>query len=525
MITRRARSLKSKREPARTLLGSSPFTVISIHKHFLLVLVGAAFVTQAVVAMRWLTRNHHQEPILLQQHSQPNRSPRLSDSILTETHPPVDESSVRIVRQQQLPEWIQHYVAWHGEMRAKFPGASLFTDPAAPKLLIRTCLGLCGGLNDRLGQLPWDLYLANQTARVLLLHWHRPVPLEHFLLPNILDWSVPATNVPGFFPRRKAEVRVSREGMKVVRAYKELFQDLGDETHPDAEFWAMHVDAAIQRAVTGSFKTVKVLRHRILGHVNEAALEQRLLLAGETDMLHWTPSFGNIFWMFFRPAPGVQSVLDSVYAGLNLRPGRYSGVHCRVRHPKAAPRQMDMKGKYGNTTADKTGLPWEGETRMYAVQVATRALQCAKTSFHDSDANEPIYFFSDSNDLVRFMAKELTDTTFVKSNASLFSSSPVDALALEAVQGTTVVARDMSAENTHIDKQKNRDAPAYYMTFVDLLLAVNARCLAYGVGYYAVFATKISGTSCKLLYQEEHWGALESKREKAPQCVLPSDSK
>jgi hypothetical protein len=40
-----------------------------------------------------------------------------------------------------------------------------------------------------------------------------------------------------------------------------------------------------------------------------------------------------------------------------------------------------------------------------------------------------------------------------------------------------------------------RDPPAYYATFVDLFLAVHARYVTYGIGYYAVFATKISGIS------------------------------
>lgn len=502
---------------------SNKFPTASIQV-VLLTLLGVAFLIHGV-AMRWLTRN---APPPYSHKEQSN-----SHSLSGENTAVGKNSNNDHLYLEQLPKWIQRYVLWHGEMRAKFPGASIFTDPTAPPLLIRTCLGLCGGLHDRIGQLPWDLYLANQTGRVLFLSWHRPVPLENFLLPNTLNWSVPV-DVKGFFPttttaqrqrgHAATDVRVSREGMKVVRAYQELFAGMGDETQPDTEFFAKHVDAAIARAVSGPFKDVKVLRHRILGHLDEDALERRLAESGETDMLHRTPSFGNIFRIFFRPASGVQAILDSVYKDLHLKPGSYSGVHCRVRHPKAAPRGIEMLGKNEGYTADRAGLPWVGETRKYAVQVATRALLCAKAYFiRSNDANEPIYFFSDSNDLVRFMAMELTSDAFVKGNEALFSSSPVDAAALEAVKEASIVARDMTMENTHIDKQKGRDPPAYYMTFVDLLLAVNARCLAYGVGYYAVFAAKISGTPCKLLYQEERWGGLESKKDKAQQCVLPSD--
>jgi len=76
-------------------------------------------------------------------------------------------SSLISEKNHTLPQWILNYITWHRRIRAEFPGSQLFHDPNAPPLLIRTCLGLCGGLNDRLGQLPWDLYLANQTGRIL----------------------------------------------------------------------------------------------------------------------------------------------------------------------------------------------------------------------------------------------------------------------------------------------------------------------------------------------------------------------
>jgi hypothetical protein len=91
------------------------------------------------------------------------------------------------------------------------------------------------------------------------------------------------------------------------------------------------------------------------------------------------------------------------------------------------------------------------------------------------DPNEPIYFFSDSNDLVRYFSRELTNRTFVTANHTLLKNSAVDWAALEAVQSSRVVARDVNMENAHIDRQKGRAPEAYFGTFVDLLLAINAR--------------------------------------------------
>jgi hypothetical protein len=115
------------------------------------------------------------------------------------------------------------------------------------------------------------------------------------------------------------------------------------------------------------------------------------------------------------------------------------------------------------------------------------------------------------------MAHELTDPKFVEGNATFFRNA-TDGAALKAIQPIRLVAREVSMENAHIDRQKGRDPPAYYGTFVDFLLAVNARCVTYGIGYYAIFATKISFISCKLVYQEEEWGGREGTKV-APRCT------
>jgi hypothetical protein len=221
-----------------------------------------------------------------------------------------------------LPKWIRDYINWHREIRSKYPREELFKNPDAPNVIVRTCLGLCGGLNDRLGQLPWDLYLANQTRRVLFLRWYRPKPIEDFLLPNAFNWSMPP-DLPGF--SRLQEVK---------HTITEFFEGF-DDARPTDDFWKSQLDQAIYRANHGEFKDVKILRHRILGHLNEHELEARLKALGENDMLHSTPSFGKIFWLFFRPVPAIEMELEDVYDSLDLAPGKYSAVHCRVRHPKA----------------------------------------------------------------------------------------------------------------------------------------------------------------------------------------------
>jgi len=113
------------------------------------------------------------------------------------------------------------------------------------------------------------------------------------------------------------------------------------------------------------------------------------------------------------------------------------------------------------------------------------------------------------------MSRQLQNKTFVTANHTLLKGSAVDWAALKQVESSNVVAREVDLENTHIDK---RPPPAYYGTFVDLFLAINARCITFGVGFYAVFAAKISGIKCKQLYTEEAWGGSETKALMADVC-------
>jgi len=447
---------------------------------------------------------------------------------------------------QPLPKWITDYVHWHQEVRERFPGDELFTNENAPKLLVRTCLGMCGGLHDRLGQLPWDIYLAMRLKRVLLIAWQRPRSLENFLLPPetnnnelAIDWRIPESQLFGFDDIRRVRSEVA-----------ELFGNDIERT-PDEQFWDKGFEEAMMRAGAppspGAKQTFepeskyvesKFLRHRMLGHLNEAVLEERLEREGYyKDETHWkasdlhkAPTFGKIWNLFFRPSSVVRSEIIDAMSEMDLlllpkKEGEsspndlpptvpYSAVHCRVRHPKAHTQGEVMKGKNANYPADKTGLPWVegGPQRAFALETANKALTCARDVGDTNDETTPVYFLSDSNDLVTHVAVELADSNYMKTHGS--NSSWVNQQLLETVRSQKVVARNTTIENPHIDRQKGRPPDAYYPTFVDLYIAMKAKCVVYGIGYYAAFAAKISGTDCTYLYAKESWGAQVEKSAK-----------
>lgn len=414
-----------------------------------------------------------------------------------------------------MPRWIQNYFEWHKEMRNKFPGDELFTNENAPKLLIRTCSGSesCGGLHDRLGKLPWDMYLANQTERILLLNWCKPVPLEEFLVPNEFDWSIPSSVAKFFEGADACSGRVNR-----MTNFFEGF----NSNRPTESFWQNDLDASLERVNHGSFAKQRIIKFSLLG--DDVPLQERLRKAGEADFLDWTSSsFGRLFWLFFQPAPGLKRELDTVYQKLNSSANNYLAVHCRVRHPKAVPVGGLMEAKDPAAGGpDKVGLLWDGESRRFAIEIATRALQCAATILENPE--EPLYFYSDSSDLVNYIAKDLQDDEFLAKNSSLFAKSPADTAALKTVQRHRIVALDAVSETLHIDRQPGFPASAYYASFVDLLVAIHARCVVVGVGNFALFAAKLSANPCVLQHQKEVWGAEGVKHRIAKQCLLDTKS-
>uniref|UniRef100_A0A7S4T301 O-fucosyltransferase family protein n=1 Tax=Ditylum brightwellii TaxID=49249 RepID=A0A7S4T301_9STRA len=410
--------------------------------------------------------------------------------------------------EHKLPKWISDYMQWHREIRAKYPGKALLEDPSAPKVLVRMCLGLCGGLHDRLGQLPMDLYIANQTQRILLIKWIKPHPLEVFLVPppTGLDWRFPE-GMPGW----GTNCKTLNECAKQVRNQPSIKRVNGGD-RAEVESFDIYLSEQIHNLNGGSLSDTRIVTFDTLHVYKENDdMDKRLADLGETDMLYGTPSFGLIFRSFFQPHPDVQKLIDGVYDELGLVPGQYDAVHCRVRHPKAYPQGAKLKTSDGQeiymSNADKIGLPFEGDLRDVLVETAVHAVQCAVTL--PGVGGNPIYFMSDSNDLVDYITHDIYDDKFKMENAMLFENKEsVHSKAAALASSMKLVAREQSIPNAHIDKNKGRKEHEYYGTFVDLYLGINAKCVAHGIGNFATFAARISGTSCVTKHTTEKWGIM-----------------
>ena len=130
--------------------------------------------------------------------------------------------------------------------------------------------------------------------------------------------------------------------------------------------------------------------------------------------------------------------------------------------------------------ADHGGLLWSSPANDYAVKWATHAVRCSQILLKQK--TEKIYMIADSNDSIRHFAHDLKAPN-AKDNKALISS-PGNLAVWRAAASTNTVARDMSMDNFDLDRQREKNASDYYSTFLDLLLASEARCIAYGLGRY-----------------------------------------
>jgi hypothetical protein len=152
--------------------------------------------------LRWVVALSLVTLFLLNTHNMPEEgddiksNSRLSNAIIVGNTVLSYRPASLILQNPKLPDWVKHYVIWHRDQRARFLDAKRNNSSSADdvKFLIYRCLmdETCGGTSDRLQDLPYKMMIANQTNRVLLVIWEKPVQLETFLVPSEdgIDWSM-----------------------------------------------------------------------------------------------------------------------------------------------------------------------------------------------------------------------------------------------------------------------------------------------------------------------------------------------
>jgi len=378
-------------------------------------------------------------------------------------------------------EWLESYFTFHADSRRRFPGKSILTDPAAPSVLLRYCGNggrtknyFCGGLSDRLSTLSLDLFLANMTKRILLIHWSIPHSLESFLIPSgDVDWTVPGES-------GLDEASISR-----LPTFDVGYDFLLKDKYPGL------FARAVGDLVSSTEKIYKISTPST-GFGNKFVTDH-LIAQGSTEgnRLFEPPLFGCIFHRFFRPNDDLKNAIDDAVFKCGLKPGHYSAVHLRLRHPLGWGGKK-IVGRDGKSTADRSGMPFSGSAKSYAIKIGTNAIECAMgnppppSSGEKSSVPEPIYLFSDSNDTV-----------------AIFVDPKTNPLRSDRRNGVNIISRNVSSESLHLAYQGSNKSPeAFYGIFIDLFIAVGARCITYGIGGFGELAWRISGTNCTARHRQ-----------------------
>jgi len=105
------------------------------------------------------------------------------------------------------PQWMKDYFRWHQKTRKTLTQEiwkhlkeddTHVKNATSTKFLVVQCLpnndgSSCGTLLERLGLLPYYLKIADETNRILLIHWTVPADLSEYLMPPMggCDWRSP----------------------------------------------------------------------------------------------------------------------------------------------------------------------------------------------------------------------------------------------------------------------------------------------------------------------------------------------
>jgi len=362
-------------------------------------------------------------------------------------------------------QWIRDYFHWHRGVREEFVDVQLFEDPRGPNMTILYLdpRDQGGGLTDRMKSLGHVLKRAHEQRRLLLFKWYdSPLNLESFLVPSLLNFTVPS--------------HPSTETPELLRA---AYEELG---------------------------------------------QGRIILCKFVNQLgNYHYPYGVIWNALFKPSAQVQAAIDHTKSALGLVSGKYDAVHCRIGHP-AFRGKSKYDNEMDRKRDQEGGFKFEGVNRVSTMKVALHGIQCVRWAaeahnFTQQLNRSTIYFYADSADLVKAVVAPESWNARGDEQLSLVQE-------LKNVGSENKVVGRKNAAITHIqNRNKETPISAFRSTFVDLYIAAGARCIAMGVGRFAYMAAKISGTACWTRHQTPpssvagQWGMTLMSRE-VPTCPI-----
>jgi hypothetical protein len=290
--------------------------------------------------------------------------------------------------------------------------------------------------------------------RLLLVRWTRPFPLEEFLIPFGINWTVPewlVTNIPHLL-NTKSAVRFNGLATK-LNSTKVMTAGLQIGAKQLLEFYNSQIRI--------DFNDTEYTYQRV---------------------------YRDLFHSIFALVNPIEELVQNTLIRLNLTPGAYTSVHVRARHHESGL-------LYGNHTIDKSGgLPFSGETKVKLLTIMEYALSCAVTLRPGS----PIYIATDSHHATHHVILQNEAIHSVFNNASYRNDAPV------RVVGATHSRDPLHLDEQHTPQHYSRTPSDYYHIFADLWLLGMSQCSAVGVGGFGRLGMNLSyNSSCFIDYTEQ----------------------
>lgn len=301
----------------------------------------------------------------------------------------------------------------------------------------------CGGLADRLIQIPHYLWLANQTGRKLLIKYTTPHPLEEYLVPpeGGFDWRLPDE-----YCEKELEKYASRDKNTYV-------SQRWAEWHKNIDNW-------------------KDRRFLFVNNNLRIAYKKNPIRVG----LQWDEDpyiFAGIFRRMFQPSKPVANMIDTFVNDVGLVPGTFAVTHIRAL--------------YDNGVHVSRGLNFKDKTiRQQAHEMADNAISCTMMAMPESKS---IYLATDSNQIAQYLLDESPHWSKDHSSSNV----------------SILVRPDITNVGAHFQNSKSPGVSDLYPTFFDLWIMSHSKCLAQGVGGFGHLASLLSGNhhECRVRHRSK----------------------
>ena len=364
-----------------------------------------------------------------------------------------------------LPQWLQDYVKWNRNATRSRETA---------KYLVVVCehKGTCGGVSDRLRLLPFFLFAAKHTSRVLCFHWKFPYPLESFLEPTELgiDWRCPSEVTKNRRIKRFSWNERSGNSCNNSTCLQEVIESVRNEEDTYLKSDSPRGDEVVTSLIS------------IVQHHSYANSMPDLTGGSKTPHLEM---ISDIFRVMFKPVKRLAQHINSTMNRLNLVENEYVSVHVRARYPPLPTfakieKESNTKDHKPTVFYKREDMAFGSNEKKYIVPILENALKCGNLLAPDL----PIYFVSDHHNVTQYALSN----DFIGKDGKSFRPVGPD---------SDVIPMHSDTNIDHFDDGEIN----FYPIFEDLLIMGGSRCVAHGVGGFGSFGAGLCGNRCRAIHR------------------------